>query len=257
MQQGQFGRRGAVLNGAPLQDSASTARPPRPAPERPSYVDPDGTYNGWRWVVVALVVMLVVLAWLEAMFSGTSLITPLNETVLWTMRGIGAVVGLGVGLLLFARVRDQSSTAKALVTVLFTPLMFAFLFNEIAWRVADWSEFGFSQQAFEPARYPIDHISPGRKGRRDVVAIDPFNVGEDTEIPVSDAQYDELRETSAASCITVMQRRSPSGAIEILNDGEYTLREPAPVEVSPCIGSAPGVAPSASSGSANPWSKGS
>jgi hypothetical protein len=250
MQQGQFGRRRAILNGTLIAADSPTPRQVRPARERPAYVNSDGTFNGWRWVVTTLVITIIAIAWVEALFSGTALITQLDETVLWTMRGLGAAIGLGVGLLLFAKIAQENSTAKAVLTVLVMPLMFGFLFDGIAWRAADWASFGFSQQAFEPARYPIDSISPGRKGRRDVIEIDPFDTGEHANIPMSDAQYRELITTPASYCVTVMQRREPSGAIEILTDGEYTLHEPAPVEVGPCDGSS-----ATSESSSNPWSR--
>lgn len=246
MQQGGFGRRGAILNGTPI----AADRTARIEPVRSARADQEGGFKNWGLVFSLLVSGLIVLAWLEASFSGTALITPLGESLLWTMRGLGAVLGLGIALSLFAKIARDNSIPKALLAVLVSPLMFGVLFNVIAWRAADWAAFGFSQQAFEEARYPIESISPGRKGRRDVIEIDPFNTGEDASIPVSDAQYRELVSTPASYCVTVMQRRSPTGAIEILTDGQYTLKEPAPVEVGPCDGSSPG-----STSSANPWSK--
>ena len=249
MQQGGFGRRGANLNGTPIGAERPVSQVASPVPVRRADADGDGSFSGWRWLVVTSVFAVILLAWLEAAFSGTSLITPLGESVLWTMRGLGAALGLIFALVLFKRVAEQNSTGKAVLCVVVAPLLLGFLFDGIAWRAADWAAFGFSQQAFEPASYPIGSISPGRKGRRDVISIDPFETGEDTDISVSDAQYNELVRTSASSCVTVMQRRAPSGAIEILNDGQYTLREPALVEVSPCVlGSS-----AASSASSSQW----
>jgi hypothetical protein len=235
MQQGGFGRRGVNLDGAPIAPERPAPTPAQPAPARSSYAVGNDGFSGWRWLVVASVFAIILLAWIEAAFSGTSLITPIDGNMLWAMRGLGAALGLIFALVLFKRVAEQNSTAKAVLCVAVAPLLLGFLFNEIAWRAADWAAFGFSQQTYEPAHYPIASISPGRKGRRDVISIDPFETGETTDIPVSDAQYNDLVKASASSCVTVMQRRAPSGAIEILNEGEYTLREPAPVEVSPCI----------------------
>jgi hypothetical protein len=235
MEQRGFGRRGLTLDGSANAAPPPSFEPPRSAPARPAHINSDGSFNGWRWVVVMVICVVIVLAWVEALFSGTALITPLDATVLWTMRGIGAVMGLVVGVMLFTKIRQENSTAKAALTVLVMPILFAFMFDGIAWRAADWATFGLSSQAYEEAQYPIESITPGRKGRRDTINIDPFSTGEPAGIPVSDAQYNELQETSVSSCVTVMQRKAPSGAIEILTDGDYTLREPAPVEITPCV----------------------
>ncbi|MFM5923898.1 MAG: hypothetical protein ACKOPG_06910 [Novosphingobium sp.] len=251
MQQGQFGRRGATLNGAATRELGSAANYSEPR-DKPPHLNPDGSFNGWRRAILLVLTALVGIVWLESLLSGTALLTPINSTMLWVMRGLGAAAGLATGIVLWSRIVQQSSRIRATLAVLVSPLLFAVLFDGIAWRVADWAAFGFSRQAFTTAHYPIKYVSHGRKGRRDTIEIDPFGTGENADIPISDAQYDELWSNHDGLCAAVSQRRSPSGAIEILTDGEYTLHEPAPVEITPCIG---GGRTSGRSTGSNPWSR--
>jgi hypothetical protein len=124
--------------------------------------------------------------------------------------------------------------------------MIGFLFDGLAWRMADWWEFGMSRAAFAPATYPIQSLHHGRKGSRDTIEIDPFDTGEATHIPLPPEQYRILYGQVNAYCVTVQQRRSASGAIEIRTDGEYTLMAPDPLQLAPCATPAN-----------NPWSPGS
>ena len=68
---------------------------------------------------------------------------------------------------------------------------------------------------------------------RDAFEIDPFDVG-GTKIAVPSTQYYAMRANAEDYCIAVMQRRSPSGAIEILNDGVFNFNSPAPAVLTPC-----------------------
>lgn len=185
---------------------------------------------------------------LEALFSSTSLITPISETFLWSMRGIGLFTGLGVGIV--SMMISDISWWRKILTVLVTPLLFAFAFDGIGWRMADWAAFGFSRQAFTPAAYPIEGIHRGRKGRSSAIEIDPFKTGENAAIPIPYEQYQALSADSDGLCVVVLQRRSAIGAVEIKTDGEIVLGRPAPVEVGPCDGGS-----KSGTGSANPWSK--
>ena len=171
---------------------------------------------------------------LEALFSNTSLITPINSTFLNIMRGIGLVVGLLLGLAAVAASDERMGIGKTILMILFTPLLVGFAANEAAWRIADWVDFGFSSAPFTAAQYPIKFISIGRKGSHDSFEIDPFGIGEMTRIAVPTAQFEEVGADFDEYCITVMQRRSASGAVEILNDGEFTLSEPAPARLTHC-----------------------
>ncbi len=265
MQQPQFGRRGAMLNGeaigggAPAQPQYQPQYQPQPQPRpeaRESHIDEDGTYTGWRWIVVTLIGTIVVLAWLEALFSGTALITPINSTVEWIMRGIGLAVGIVTIALIWQRIHENSPGWRAWLTVAMTPLLFAVMFDGIAWRVADWTAFGFSQQPFVKTYYPIKYVSHGRKGRRDSIEINPFHTGT-TDIPIPDEQYDQLWRNHDGMCVGVWQRENAAGAIQIQTDGEYTMGEPEWADVTDCG------APSESSSSrsarpasgSNPWAK--
>jgi len=248
MQRTQFGQRGVTINGQPVDPAASTPR----AMPRTSAAGTDERSN--PLVIVGIVFLaFVFLAWLEALLSGTALITPISQTLLWSLRGIGLVVGLTVTVLTVLTMTDVSLIRRGL-TLLVCPLLIAFAFGEIAYRISDWAEFGFSSQQFEPAQYPIASISHGRRGARSTIEIDPFDTGDNTEIPVNYDQYRVLLKTSADSCVTVMQRKSASGAIEIQTNGRYMLNTPEEVTVVRCGFNGAEATP-VSAGSANPWRK--
>jgi hypothetical protein len=248
MERPQFGQRGITVNGEPVDVAASVAR--AVAQSAPST---ESERLGPLKIFGILFIAFIFLAWLEALLSGTSLITPISPTLLWSLRGIGLVVGIAAAVVVVFGVGDGSLLRRG-ATLLFLPIMFAWGFGEIAYRISDWTEFGFSSQPFEQAQYPIDSISHGRRGARSTIQIDPFDTGDDTDIPVNFDQYHDLVKTSADSCVTVMQRKSPSGAIEIQTNGRYVLKEPEEVPVSRC-GFTAASAKSVPSGSDNPWSK--
>lgn len=195
---------------------------------------------------------LLVLLCIEALFSGTSLITPINTTFLNAMRVLGFVLGVPLALLVILKPHQPMGVLKKGMVLLFLPFLTGFVGGEAAWRISDWTEFGFSSAAYEPAVYPIKYASHGRKGRRDSFEIDPYQAGESTDIAVPSAQFDAIWPNYDGYCITVMQRKSASGAIEIVNDGVFMLREPAPAVLTPCGG---GSGASAPDGGGSPWDK--
>ncbi|MBV9881488.1 MAG: hypothetical protein JO276_00595 [Sphingomonadaceae bacterium] len=179
---------------------------------------------------------LVALLCVDALLSNTSLITPISSTFVNVMRGVGLAFGIPLALLVvFSPAIPLSMFRKAMALVC-VPLLTAFAGGEAAYRIADWIEFPFSSAPFAPASYPITHASLGRKGRRDSVEIDPFDLGDGTSIALPRDQFETVWNSAGAYCITVMQRRSASGAIEIRNDGVYNLSPPAPAVLTPCAG---------------------
>lgn len=248
MQRPQFGQRGITVNGEPVNVAASVARS-----VSQSMPSTQSERVGALKIAGILFIAVIFLAWFEALLSGTSLITPISPALLWSLRGVGFVLGIGAAVVVVFGVGDGSLLRRG-ATLLFLPFMFAWGFGEIAYRISDWTEFGFSSQPFEQAQYPIDSISHGRRGARSTIKIDPFDTGDKTDIPVTTDQYHDLVKTSADSCVTVMQRKSASGAIEIQTNGRYVLSEPVEVPVSRC-GFAAARAEPAPSGSDNPWSK--
>lgn len=248
MQRPQFGQRGITVNGEPVTVAASVAR--SVSQQAPST---ESERVGPLKIFGILFIAFIFLAWLEALLSGTSLITPISPALLWSLRGIGLVVGIGAAVVVVFGVADGSLLRRG-ATLLFLPFMIAWGFGEIAYRISDWTEFGFSSQSFEQTQYPIDSVSHGRRGARSTIQIDPFDTGDTTDIPISYDQYRKLLGASSESCVTVMQRKSASGAIEIQTNGRYVLSAPPEVPVSRC-GFAASSAKPAPSGSDNPWSK--
>ena len=242
---GGFGRRRSALMGASAGEPVTERAPPYA-------FEADEPANRISALRLAAIIMggLLALLCIEALFSGTSLITPINGTFLNAMRLIGFVLGIPFALFVITRPHEPMGIAKKILIVLFLPFLTGFVGGEAAWRISDWTEFGFSSAAWEPASYPIKYASHGRKGRRDSFEIDPYQAGESTDIAVPSAQFDAIWPNHSDYCITVMQRKSASGAIEIVNDGVFTLREPAPAVLTPCGGSG-----AASGDTSSPWDK--
>ena len=206
-----------------------------PAPEISSWteswsVDPE---KSRRWLgFVLLSPMLILLV--DGLFSGTELITPLNRSFLWWMRGLGVVDGIVLAVWLAKSPTYQTGSVRGILGLLAMPIFMAATFDALSWRAADWIAFGASTAPYETAQYPIKSVSHGRKGRRSTIGIDPFETGEDSHIPIPWEQYRMLAGTEGSQCVTVLQRRAPNGAVEILTNGSLTLNNPDPAPVSSC-----------------------
>ena len=227
---GGFGRRGAQLMQAPASASPAVSQPPSTDWGDRFSVD-------WRSAGrLAAILSLAPLALLclDALLSGTTLITPISPLFVNIMRGVGLALGVPLALFTVVSPAVQMGIVRKGLVLLFLPIFTAFAGGEAAWRIADWTEFSFSSAAYAPATYPIIRANRGRKGRRDSVEIDPFNLRDATAIAVPSAQFQSIRENASDYCITVMQRRSASGAIEILNDGVLNLSGPAPATLTEC-----------------------
>jgi hypothetical protein len=225
---GGFGRRGGQSVAMP----ASAARGGPPAADW-SHAPAQARISGPRLAGI-IVITLLLLICVEAMLSGTSLITPISPLFANIMWYGGFVLGIPLAILVVLNPHKPMGAVKTLLILFLLPFLSAFTADSVAWRIADWIEFPFSTARFEPAAYPIKYASRGRKGRHDSFQIDPFNLKSTTNIAVPTAQYDAIWPNHDDYCITVMQRRSASGAIEILNDGVFTMREPAPAVLTPC-----------------------
>lgn len=234
---GGFGRRGAqpvAMPSAAMPPVAIRGEPSRPMASWAEAPMPAGV-SRLRAAGLALLAVPALLC-IEAMLSGTSLITPNSPLFGRIMWGVGFTLGIPLAALVVLKPHKPMGAFRTLIILLFLPVMAGFAANMAAWRIADWTEFAFSDAQFTPASYPIKYASHGRKGRRDSFEIDPFNLKSTTDIAVPSAQFDAIWPNHSDYCITVMQRRSASGAIEILNDGVFTLREPAPAVLTPCPG---------------------
>lgn len=185
-------------------------------------------------VVAGIVGALFCALLIDIALSGTALITPINHSWLSGMRLAGVAIGAGGALWLnyhaFYTMVWRFKFAMVLLMVAFGFLAF----NAVAYRLVEMREFGFSSAPFEQAIYPIKMVSHGRKGARDTLEIDPFNIKDATNIPIPAEQYDELDIDGDGRCVVVEQRRSASGAIEVRTDGSYTLSPPKPVVITDC-----------------------
>lgn len=231
-----FGRKGTdTLAGVP--QSMAMAEPQTAANamvfEESDYDDGErvGLIQGLGFGALALIAILI----LESIFSSTSLITPIDGLFLNAMRVLGAVAG--VVLWLWARTKPnfaENTAFRKILVMLGMPLFGLVMFDGFAWRIADNYLFAFSSAPWEQASYPIKSTHHGRKGARDTVSIDPFDTHESADIPIPSDQYRELAFGAEGLCIAVMQRRSPSGAVEIRTDGRYNLSTPERAQIAPC-----------------------
>lgn len=225
---GGFGRRGGqAIQAPPDAARAGLAQPSAGGADAAARERPSATRSVGYFLLAALGLVT-----LEAMFSDTSVITPISPVVLTVMWGAGLVLGIPLAVLII-RMRSMGILRKIAVLV-FIPIFTSYAAEQTAWRVADWILFSFSSEAFAPASYPITHVHRSRNSRRDSFAIDPFGLGDRTEIAVPEDQFRAAAPYALNYCITVMQRRSASGAIEILNDGVYNLHAPAPAILTAC-----------------------
>ena len=225
---GGFGRRGG-------QSIAMPSGPARNGPPSAAWSQTlaQSRISGPRLAGI-IVMTLLLLICVEAMLSDTSLITPISPLLADIMWYCGFLVGIPLAILVVLNPHKPLGAARTLLILFFMPFFSAFTAGSMAWRIADWTEFGFSNAPFTAAAYPIKYASHGRKGRRDSFEIDPFNLKNSTDIAVPSAQFDAVWPHHGDYCIQVMQRRSASGAIEIRNDGLFTLNEPAPAVLTHC-----------------------
>jgi hypothetical protein len=173
----------------------------------------------------------------EALLSTTSLITPINAQLSYTLRGVGFVTGLIVGLS-FA-LTEKAAALKKVFIVVFTPFLAATGFEGLAWRMANMWEFGLSSSPFEQTAYPVKRADPNTSPtksfyKKDTLEIDPFETGVATDIPVPSDQFRQIWLTADEYCVVVRQRRAANGAIQIHTDGQIMFGTPAPVELVPC-----------------------
>lgn len=241
-----FGRKGLV-SGDGAQSGMSTGRPSR-APIVPSasdqvFYDSDDAgssrfdINDKKTWIFAAVILVFVIITLDDFFAHTSLITPINSTILWTFTGICAVIGFVLGVwhwLTSANIERGVRTTIAMF--LGVPLFAGAWGNVTAWRMAEHFEFDFVDAAWQSADYPITSVhEPSRKRPfvRSTIAIDPFGAGE-ADLPIPDSQLDQLYYSYDGMCVTVMQRTSPGGAVQIQTSGSITGSEPPPQPVHAC-----------------------
>ena len=113
MQRPQFGQRGITVNGEAVNIAASVGRSVRQPTQRLG-----GEPVGALKITGILFIAFIFLAWLEALLSGTSLITPISQTLLWSLRGVGLVVGIGAAVVVVFGVAEGSLLRRG-ATLLF------------------------------------------------------------------------------------------------------------------------------------------
>lgn len=176
---------------------------------------------------------------IEPMTSGASLITPISGSLLWLMRSVGMLMGVSFAIL----TRDLSPAPptrhrEGPLGVALVALVFGFMglasFDAFAWRAARWTAFYGSDQVYSSATYALTTKPDGVLVRKGQVRIDPFDTGRPVAFRLSPEQGNAVNRMSGAICITVKQRRSPSGEIEVLTDGSQPFGTPDEKQIGPC-----------------------
>jgi hypothetical protein len=173
----------------------------------------------------------------EGMVTQTSIITPLNPVILWTVRAMALPLTLW-SLFYIWRTRPEAFNPmplyKKVLLTLFAPLFCVAALEYTAWRVYDWVAFGLSDAPFETRHYPIVNTSFADNGRRHTVSINPFDQDFATDIPLPRWQREQIRIDQKGICVAVLQRTSPSGVIEIVTKGSFTAFAPPPLDIRNC-----------------------
>jgi hypothetical protein len=171
----------------------------------------------------------------EALFSGTALITPITQTLVYGLWAAGLLVGLAASVCIVRLDSKTFGSYHKMIMIIYALGVFWACSDGFAWRITDRLAFGFFHQApFTSAIYPVTDSNKPWKGARANVEINPFGLRLGVPIPIPQSQYKEIQADYAGLCVKVLQRRSAMGAIHIRTNGRYTAFEPKPVELSVC-----------------------
>lgn len=175
------------------------------------------------WAIGAIALVFAIIS-IDDLAAGTSLITPINETLTFTVTAICAAIGLLLGAWIW--LADPTGMTRGirmtLGLFLLMPVLAGAWGNLTVWRIAEHLAFDFSDARWTTASYPILYVSkPSRKARLfsdHTASIDPFDVGK-TKVPITEVQYDSFQDATGTLCITVEQREAASGAIQVRTRG--------------------------------------
>jgi hypothetical protein len=187
---------------------------------------------------VTLAVALLAIYLIDRATSHSALITPINPVGLTVMRALGTLGGL---LLAYAVLRRDQAIYRKVILFLMIPSGGFALGDGIAWRIADHWNFAGSTSPFTQARYPIVNVKGGGKSNSYSLGIDPYGTGEPARIGIPYAQYQALSDSFAGQCVTINERRTANGAVEI--------------STVPANGTANGYAEVVPCALASPWNK--
>jgi hypothetical protein len=185
-------------------------------------------YKKWGMLLLLLVIAF------DGAFSWTEIITPIDTSWLYFMRALGALAAVGLLWSIWEERFAHKSRSAKLSTVFFILAFGVMIFDYLAWRVWDYWEFGPSELAFETAYYPIIDMRPGSRGTRDTFLIDPYQTGSEAKLPVPSNQYQKININYKGLCVAVQQRKSPAGAVQIINYGRFTFDAPQSLDVRNC-----------------------
>ena len=182
-------------------------------------------------MAVTLAVILVAGYLFDRGMTHTALITPISPVGLTIMRALGTFCGLLVAFVV-VNGREMAFYRKIILMLVIPCGGFA-LGDGIAWRIADHWDFGNTAIPYTMAQYPIVNVKGGGKSHTYSLEIDPYGTGESAQIAIPYSQHQALLGDFNGKCVTVSERRSTSGAIEIstLPANPTSTRE---AEVEPC-----------------------
>ncbi len=189
--------------------------------------------------IIGILLSFPFMAWIEGLATGAALITPMDHWLLWLARGIGFFGSAGALYLILVRSRrERVNPLKRALVILLLAVFGALSADFFIWHAVHFYEFARSTAKVEQVVYPLTDLSRHRSRRGLFISydaeIDPFDTGEALALPIPEEQYFELREIGAPLCITVGQRRSESGAIEVETNSKFSWNRPARLKIERC-----------------------
>lgn len=186
------------------------------------------TLHQWvKWIVIGLALVFAI----EGALSGTAVITQIDRWFLNGMRVTGLLCGTVLAWKAPAMKRTKPGQRVAGFAV--SIVLCVYLFNSVAWRMVDWWLFTGTDARWEAAEYPLVGASKGRGMISATVSIDPFGLGDATEIPIPREQYEQVHINYRRYCVAVLQRKNSRGAIAVRSDGGYAS-DVQPASISAC-----------------------
>lgn len=187
------------------------------------------------WILLAIAGGVLAVILIEPLVVRAELITPISGYALWPMRAFGLMTGLALVISTPRDGRvDWKGRLRGAVSLVVGCAVGAALADALTWRAARFLEFGLSDQPFVAATYPLTAGWDGRLVGKGQIRIDPFGTGQPLVIRIAPGQLGYGLAPQLPLCITVMQRRSASGAIEVQTEPWRPFETPSVKKIQPC-----------------------
>jgi hypothetical protein len=213
-----------------------------PAPDRPN-ASPDTAFVQRRKLQFNILIWIVPIAISSWMIGNamqtTILLTPIDVGFRRTVAGLGAIVGIlpviaavrrakAVTGLPIYREGDPRALLGIAVFLFFCVSICATAIGAWAWWIVDAATFAHSKAPFKRLLIPVIEFHSGKGGFE--VAIDPYNTGDWTELPISQVDYSRRTSSSRLGrsellCYPALVQRE-NDAVRMLKPSKPASNEP-------------------------------